>query len=233
MEGCPLRPRSPLALVARAATVLALRAGRRRACDAVRATSSCARRARTRRRTRTTSRCAATWRRWRSTPPREDAWLGLGALRLRLGEPGEAERVFDAALQRVPRLGRAIAAGRTPAGRWASTREAEADLDAYATPKATPRRSRELAGVVRRPTARSPAQLATWRRLLAHGGRRGRRAAEQRGPPDGARAASSWSARRRRSRVARAASAGRTTLDGAREGRATRGGEVASVQRSL
>jgi len=95
----------------------------------------------------------------------EDAWLGLGALRLRRGEPGEAERVFDAALERVPLLHRAIA-GRAHA-LWAQGKHAraETDLDVYATTAGDTAALRELATWYGQ-DGRSPAQLATWRRLL-------------------------------------------------------------------
>jgi tetratricopeptide (TPR) repeat protein len=96
----------------------------------------------------------------------EDAWLGLGALRLRRGEPAEAERVYEAALQRVPLLLRAVA-GRAHA-RWAEGRhaEAEADLEAYAAAEGDATALRELAAWYGS-DGRTPAQLATWRRLLA------------------------------------------------------------------
>jgi tetratricopeptide (TPR) repeat protein len=99
-------------------------------------------------------------------PTHEDAWLGLGALRLRLGEAAEAERVYAAALERVPMLRRALE-GRARA-RWALGRhpEAEGDLEAYAASQADGAAWRELAswyGV----DGRAPAQLAVWRRLLA------------------------------------------------------------------
>jgi tetratricopeptide (TPR) repeat protein len=95
----------------------------------------------------------------------EDAWLGLGALRIRLGDPAEAERVYEAALQRVPLLRRAVA-GRAHA-RWAQGRhaEAESDLDAYATAEGDATALRELATWYGS-DGRTPAQLATWRRLL-------------------------------------------------------------------
>lgn len=96
----------------------------------------------------------------------EDAWMGLGALRLRLGENAEAERVFDTALRRVPELRRALQ-GRGRA-RWALGRhaEAEADLDAYATSSGDVGALRELAGWYGA-DGRTPAQLAVWRRVLA------------------------------------------------------------------
>jgi tetratricopeptide (TPR) repeat protein len=99
-------------------------------------------------------------------PTAEDAWLGLGALRLRLGEPSEAERVYEAALARVPTLHRALA-GRARA-RWARGRhaEAEADLESFALLDADTAALRELAGWYGS-DGRTPAQLATWRRLLA------------------------------------------------------------------
>jgi Flp pilus assembly protein TadD len=98
-------------------------------------------------------------------PTTEDAWMGLGALRMRLGEPLEAERVYEAALGRVPLLRRAIA-GRAHA-RWAQGRhaEAEADLDAYATAEGDAVALRELAGWYGA-DGRTPAQLAVWRRIL-------------------------------------------------------------------
>jgi tetratricopeptide (TPR) repeat protein len=107
----------------------------------------------------------------------EDAWLGLGALRLRRGEPGEAERVFDAALQRVPLLHRAIA-GRAHA-LWAQGKhaQAEADLDVYATTAGDTAALRELASWYGT-DGRSPAQLATWRRLLEAAIRAGEATAE-------------------------------------------------------
>ncbi len=99
-------------------------------------------------------------------PASEDAWLGLGALRIRLGEPAEAERVFEAALRRVPASHRAIL-GRAHA-RWALGRhwEAEGDLSDYATLERDPDALRELAGWYA-VDGRTPAQLGTWRRLLA------------------------------------------------------------------
>jgi Flp pilus assembly protein TadD len=99
-------------------------------------------------------------------PATEDAWLGLGALRLRLGDAVESERVYDAALQRVPLLRRAVA-GRAHA-RWAQGRhaDAEADLETYALAEGDTAALRELA-VWYGSDGRTPAQLATWRLLLA------------------------------------------------------------------
>ena len=94
-----------------------------------------------------------------------DAWMGLGALRLKLGEPEEAERVYDTALAEVPKL-RIALQGRARA-RWALGRhaDAEADLEAYAGPERDADALRELAGWFGA-DGRTPAQLATWRRLL-------------------------------------------------------------------
>jgi len=94
-----------------------------------------------------------------------DAWMGLGELRLRLGDAAEAERVFSSALQRLPSLEAALA-GRARA-RWAMGRHAEAvaDLEAYATLEDSPSALRELAGWYGA-DGRAPAQLAVWRRLL-------------------------------------------------------------------
>jgi tetratricopeptide (TPR) repeat protein len=98
-------------------------------------------------------------------PTHEEAWLGLGALRLRLGEPGEAERVYDAALARVPTMHRALE-GRAHA-RWARGRhpDAEADLETYTALEPGAATLRELAAWYGA-DGRTPAQLATWRRLL-------------------------------------------------------------------
>ena len=98
-------------------------------------------------------------------PTTEAAWLGLGELRLRDGDPAEAERVYEAALQRVPLLRRAVA-GRAHA-RWALRRhtEAEADLEEYATAEGDLGALRELASWYGS-DGRTPAQLATWRLLL-------------------------------------------------------------------
>jgi tetratricopeptide (TPR) repeat protein len=99
-------------------------------------------------------------------PTHPGAWLGLGALRMRLGDASEAERVFSAALERIPSL---VGALRGRAGaRWALGRHADAeqDLDAYATLTGDVGALRVLAGWYGT-DGRMPAQLATWRRLLA------------------------------------------------------------------
>ncbi len=94
------------------------------------------------------------------------AWLGLGALRMKVGEPAEAERVYDAALARVPQMRLALL-GRARA-RWTLGRHAEAedDLGNYAATESDAAAFRELAGWFGE-DGRAPAQLATWRRLLA------------------------------------------------------------------
>jgi tetratricopeptide (TPR) repeat protein len=94
-----------------------------------------------------------------------DAWLGLGALRMKLGDAAEADRVYTAALERVPALRLALR-GRAEA-RWALGRRAEAerDLDSYATSSGDVTALRRLAEWFGA-EGRTPAQLATWRRLL-------------------------------------------------------------------
>jgi tetratricopeptide (TPR) repeat protein len=98
-------------------------------------------------------------------PFNEDAWLGLGALRVRMGEAREAERVFEAALKRVPTLHRAIA-GRARA-RWAMRRhaDAEADMASYAFDAGDADALHELDGWYAS-DGRLPGQLAVWRKLL-------------------------------------------------------------------
>jgi len=95
-----------------------------------------------------------------------EAWMGLGALRLKLGEPEEAERVYDTALSEVPTL-RVALRGRALA-RWSLGRhgDAETDLDTYASAEGDAGAFRELAAWFGA-DGRTPAQLATWRRLLA------------------------------------------------------------------
>jgi tetratricopeptide (TPR) repeat protein len=95
-----------------------------------------------------------------------DAWLGLGALRMKIGEPAEAERVYDTALAQLPTLRLALQ-GRARA-RWVLGRHAEAeeDLEAYAGSEGDSSALRELAGWFGA-DGRTSAQLATWRRLLA------------------------------------------------------------------
>jgi tetratricopeptide (TPR) repeat protein len=98
-------------------------------------------------------------------PANAPAWLGLGALRMKLGDAGEADRVYSAALDRVPTLQTALQ-GRARA-RWALGRhdDAERDLDLYATATGSEAALRELAQWFAQ-DGRTPAQLATWRRLL-------------------------------------------------------------------
>jgi tetratricopeptide (TPR) repeat protein len=95
-----------------------------------------------------------------------DAWLGLGALRMKVGEPAEAERVYDTALAQVPTLRLALQ-GRARA-RWAIGRhgDAEDDLEAFASLEGDTTALRELAGWFGE-DGRTPAQLGIWRRLLA------------------------------------------------------------------
>lgn len=105
-------------------------------------------------------------------PALGDAYLGLGALRLRRGDPREAERVFDVALSRIPALHRALV-GRAEA-RWALgfRAEAEDDLEEYAREAGDPGALRELAAWYA-DESRAPAQLATWRRIRVMASERG------------------------------------------------------------
>ena len=94
-----------------------------------------------------------------------DAYLGLGALRLRTGDFREAERVYSVALEHVPSLRRALA-GRARA-RWGlGVREAAlGEMELYLTYEPDVAALRELAdwyGEAGRP----PAQLSAWRRVV-------------------------------------------------------------------
>jgi tetratricopeptide (TPR) repeat protein len=101
----------------------------------------------------------------------EGAWMGLGALRLRMGDAVEAERVYSSALSHVPTMHHALQ-GRARA-RWTMGHHAAAedDLESYAALEGDAATLKELATWYGA-DGRSPAQLATWRRLLtaaAHG----------------------------------------------------------------
>jgi len=99
-------------------------------------------------------------------PVNPQAWLGLGALRVKLGDLLEAERVYSAALERLPSLREAL--GGRARTRWALGEHvaAEADLETYATQGGDLAALKELAEWFGA-DGRTPAQLATWRRLLA------------------------------------------------------------------
>jgi tetratricopeptide (TPR) repeat protein len=92
------------------------------------------------------------------------AWLGLGELRLRTGEPREAERVYTAALARLPSLASALE-GRARA-LWTLGRrlDAEDDLGRYAEATRDPGAYRRLAEWLGA-EGRIPAELAVWRYL--------------------------------------------------------------------
>jgi tetratricopeptide (TPR) repeat protein len=109
-------------------------------------------------------------------PSNADAWAGLGDLRLKLGDASEAERVFSAALAHRPSLNCALH-GRARA-RWVLGRhgEAEADLETYASEQHDGEAYRELATWFAA-DGRTPAELATWRTLLAIATRAGDEAA--------------------------------------------------------
>jgi tetratricopeptide (TPR) repeat protein len=99
-------------------------------------------------------------------PTLETAYLGLGALRQRLGDPREAERVYDTALSHLPGLPAALL-GRAKARRASGAlEEADEDLDAYV-------RATDDAGALRllatwyAEEGRTLAELAAWRRLRA------------------------------------------------------------------
>jgi tetratricopeptide (TPR) repeat protein len=109
-------------------------------------------------------------------PTCSDGWLGLGALRVRTGDPAEAERVYTSALQHLPTLTGAIA-GRARS-RWSLGRseEAEDDMRRYVDTAITTDVRAALQALVELASwyasiHRAPAQLASWRRIaaLAHG----------------------------------------------------------------
>ena len=102
-------------------------------------------------------------------PTCADAYLGLGALRQRLGDPREAERVFSTALSHAPDLREALAGRARVRRALGNLAAADADLEAYvgeADDGGESSALRELAGWYA-DEGNTVAQLATWRRLLA------------------------------------------------------------------
>jgi tetratricopeptide (TPR) repeat protein len=97
-------------------------------------------------------------------PTLADAYLGLGALRFRLGDAREAEQVYAMALSHLPGLAAAKLARARVRRTLGEVRDADADLDAYVTATNDPAAFRELAGWYGE-EARPLAQLAVWRRL--------------------------------------------------------------------
>ncbi|MEO8798570.1 MAG: tetratricopeptide repeat protein [Polyangiaceae bacterium] len=97
-------------------------------------------------------------------PTATDAYLGLAALRLRLGQPREAATVYATALEHVPTLDAALA-GRARARRAAGIRDLAAlDLAAYAHKTGDTSAWRELAGWYEE-DGLFAAELAVWRTL--------------------------------------------------------------------
>ncbi len=101
----------------------------------------------------------------RLDPTHGDAYLGLGALRIRGGDFREAERVYSVALEHVPSLRRAMA-GRARA-RWALGQRdaAVAEMELYLTYEPNIASLRELADWYG-DDGKAPAQLSAWRRVV-------------------------------------------------------------------
>jgi tetratricopeptide (TPR) repeat protein len=97
-------------------------------------------------------------------PTYGEAYLGLGALRLKRGDAREAERVYSVALSHVPSLAAALV-GRAET-RWALgfREDAEHDLEEYTRAREEPAALRQLASWYAE-EGRLPAQLAVWRRM--------------------------------------------------------------------
>jgi tetratricopeptide (TPR) repeat protein len=102
----------------------------------------------------------------RLEPTSGDAYLGLGALRLRHGDFREAERVYAVAIEQVAGLRLAIAG--LARARWGLGRHADAEgaMETYLVAEpADVDALREIAQWYRA-DARPPAQLSAWRRIL-------------------------------------------------------------------
>jgi len=98
-------------------------------------------------------------------PTHEGAYLGLGALRFRLGDAREAERVYDTALSHIPTLATAHVGRARVRRALGALREADDDLELYVSTAPDPAIMRELADWYAE-EGRPLAQLAVWRRLL-------------------------------------------------------------------
>ncbi len=98
-------------------------------------------------------------------PTSAKAYLGLGSVRLRLGQPREAERVYSAALEHIPTLIAALE-GRAHARRKLGARDlADRDLSDYAAKTESVGAWRELAAWYGE-EGRFTAELSVWRGVL-------------------------------------------------------------------
>lgn len=94
-----------------------------------------------------------------------ECYLGLASLRMRLGDPREAERVYSLGLERVPSMHVALV-GRARARRAnGKSLEAARDIEDYAGKEGDPRALRELARWHGEDRALAM-QLAVWRKIL-------------------------------------------------------------------
>jgi tetratricopeptide (TPR) repeat protein len=102
----------------------------------------------------------------RLEPTAADAYLGLGALRLRHGDFREAERVYAVALEQVAGLRLAIAG--LARARWGLGRrsDAEATMESYLVAEPSDANALKEIAEWYGADARAPAQLWVWRRLL-------------------------------------------------------------------
>jgi tetratricopeptide (TPR) repeat protein len=94
------------------------------------------------------------------------AYLGLAALRAQVGDLREAERVYSMAIEHAPDLRVALAARARVRRALGALRDADMDLDRYASDEEDLGALRELAGWYAA-EGRTSAELASWRRLYA------------------------------------------------------------------
>ncbi len=98
-------------------------------------------------------------------PTSANAYLGLGSVRMRLGQPREAERVYSTALEHLPTLTAALS-GRARARRALGARDlADRDLSDYAAKTESLAAWRELAHWYGE-EGRFTAELSVWRGVL-------------------------------------------------------------------
>lgn len=92
------------------------------------------------------------------------AYVGLGDLRARMGDPREADRVYSVGLAHVPTLAGALVGRARVRRALGRPDDARTDLEAYAQVADDPKALRDVAALYA-DDGQVPAQLAVWRRV--------------------------------------------------------------------